>query len=211
MRQVLENEYLKVSVEDHGAELVSVYDKENEREELWQAEPPYWNRHAPILFPNVGKHHDNTYRLNGKEFRTSQHGFARDREFVCISKTASVLTHKLVSDEETRSYFPFDFELYITHRLEERQLSVEWKVVNTSGEIMYFTIGGHPGFRVPIWEGSRQTDYYLLFQKGPALKYKLVYGDSGTADAAREYTLNLEEADGYYRCPITEHMFDRDA
>ena len=79
MRQVLENEYLKVSVEDHGAELVSVYDKENEREELWQAEPPYWNRHAPILFPNVGKHHDNTYRLNGKEFRTSQHGFARDR------------------------------------------------------------------------------------------------------------------------------------
>ena len=41
MRQVLENEYLKVSVEDHGAELVSVYDKENEREELWQAEPPY--------------------------------------------------------------------------------------------------------------------------------------------------------------------------
>ena len=66
-------------------------------------------------------------------------------------------------------------------------------------------------FSVPIWEGSRQTDYYLLFQKGPALKYKLVYGDSGTADAAREYTLNLEEADGYYRCPITEHMFDRDA
>ena len=78
MRQVLENEYLKVSVEDHGAELVSVYDKENEREELWQANPPYWNRHAPVLFPNVGKHHNDTYRLGGKEYHTSQHGFARD-------------------------------------------------------------------------------------------------------------------------------------
>lgn len=165
MRQVLENEYLKVSVEDHGAELVSVYDKENEREELWQAEPPYWNRHAPILFPNVGKHHDNTYRLNGKEFRTSQHGFARDREFVCISKTASVLTHKLVSDEETRSYFPFDFELYITHRLEERQLSVEWKVVNTSGEIMYFTIGGHPGFRVPYGRAADRRIIIFCFKR----------------------------------------------
>ena len=31
MRQILENEFLRVSIEDHGAELVSVYDKENER------------------------------------------------------------------------------------------------------------------------------------------------------------------------------------
>ena len=211
MRQVLENEYLKVSVEDHGAELVSVYDKENEREELWQAKPPYWNRHAPVLFPNVGKHHNDTYRLDGKEYHTSQHGFARDRIFDCISKTESVLIHRLVSDKDTKSYFPFDFELYITHRLEARQLTVEWNVVNKSGETMYFTIGGHPGFNVPILQDSKQTDYYLLFKKGPALSYKLVYGDSGTAEAKKVYALDLEEADGYYRCRITEHMFDRDA
>ena len=61
---------------------------------------------------------------------------------------------------------------------------MEWNVVNNSGDTMYFTIGGHPGFNVPILQGSKQTDYYLLFKEGPALKYKLVYGDSGTADAA---------------------------
>ena len=69
---------------------------------------------------------------------------------------------------------------------------------------MYFTIGGHPGFNVPILQDSKQTDYYLLFKKGPALSYKLVYGDSGTAEAKKVYALDLEEADGYYRCRITE-------
>ena len=122
-----------------------------------------------------------------------------------------MLIHRLVSDKDTKSYFPFDFELYITHRLEARQLTVEWNVVNKSGETMYFTIGGHPGFNVPILQDSKQTDYYLLFKKGPALSYKLVYGDSGTAESKKEYALDLEEADGYYRCRITEHMFDRDA
>ena len=76
---------------------------------------------------------------------------------------------------------------------------------------MYFTIGGHPGFRVPYGRAADRRIIIFCFKRDRHFKYKLVYGDSGTADAAREYTLNLEEADGYYRCPITEHMFDRDA
>ena len=52
---ILENEYLKVMVADAGAELSSVYDKETDTERLWDADPAVWNRHAPILFPFVGR------------------------------------------------------------------------------------------------------------------------------------------------------------
>lgn len=211
MKRKLENEFLQVLIDDMGAELVSVYDKENGREELWQAEPPFWNRHAPVLFPNVGKHHNNVCRLNGKEFHTNQHGFARDMEFVCTEETETALTHKLCSDSKTMEYLPYSFEFFITHRLDGRKLQVEWQVSNKGGETMYFTIGGHPGFRVPILPETRQTDYFLLFDKGPLLSYKLVHGDSGTADASREYELKLEPYGDYYRCPVTEHMFDMDA
>lgn len=56
MKRVLENDFLKVTIDDHGAELVSIYDKEKEHEVIWQGDPAFWGRHAPVLFPNVGKH-----------------------------------------------------------------------------------------------------------------------------------------------------------
>ena len=46
---------LKIQVSDDGAELCSVYDKVRGREALWTADPKYWARHAPVLFPFVGK------------------------------------------------------------------------------------------------------------------------------------------------------------
>lgn len=211
MKRKLENEFLCVTVEDMGAELVSIYDREKDREVLWQAQPPFWNRHAPVLFPNVGKHHQSECRINGKTYHTTQHGFARDREFLCTEETKTAVSHTLGADEKTKEYLPFDFQLRITHRLEGRKLHVEWQVVNKGEDKMYFTIGGHPGFQVPILPDTRQTDYFLLFDKGPVLSYKLVYGDSGTADASTEYELKLEKSGDYYRCPVTEHMFDKDA
>ena len=51
----LENECLRVTVADDGAELVSVWDKASGSERVWNADPAVWNRHAPILFPFVGK------------------------------------------------------------------------------------------------------------------------------------------------------------
>ena len=51
----IENEKLSVTIAAHGAELSSIYDKENDRELVWQADPTFWNRHAPVLFPKVGK------------------------------------------------------------------------------------------------------------------------------------------------------------
>ena len=78
---VLENESLRITVADQGAELISVFDKEENRERLWTADPAIWNRHAPILFPFVGKVTDGKYRVNGAEYSMkTQHGFARDMD-----------------------------------------------------------------------------------------------------------------------------------
>lgn len=104
MKRVLENDFLKVTIDDHGAELVSIYDKEKDREVIWQGDPRFWGRHAPVLFPNVGKHYGNHYRIGDKEYASKQHGFARDTDFTCIDSTLDSVTHQIRSTEETKEY-----------------------------------------------------------------------------------------------------------
>ena len=117
MIHTIENDYLRVSVDDHGAELCSIFDKIHNREVIWQADPAYWKRHAPVLFPNVGRHFEDHYRINGVEYPSSQHGFARDSEFTCVDMTADSITHRLKSSDATRENYPYDFELKIKHVL----------------------------------------------------------------------------------------------
>ena len=122
-----------------------------------------------------------------------QHGFTRDAVFTCIDSGKDFLTFQLCDTEETRNYFPFAFQLLVIYTLKERELEVCWKVENRNQETMYFTIGGHPGFNVPILENTKQTDYKLLFQRKEALEYLLVYGNTGTADSSTKYQLPLED------------------
>ena len=70
---------MQISVSHKGAELQSLI--ANGREYLWQGDPTFWGRRAPILFPIVGKVADDKLRINGQEYTMKQHGFARDAEF----------------------------------------------------------------------------------------------------------------------------------
>ncbi len=209
--RVMENEFLKVIIQDKGAEVLSIFHKNMKKEILWYGDEKYWDRRSPILFPNVGRHHDNYYLYNGKRYETIQHGFARDMIFTCTEQKEDLLKYEISDTEDTRLYFPFSFVLTITYKLEESRLSVQWSVENINDKTMYFTIGGHPGFNVPILENTKQTDYKLLFKNKEPLRYKLVYGMTGTADGTKTYPLELEDYGEYKGCAITEHMFDRDA
>lgn len=80
----MENEKLRVQISDHGAELCSIYDKEADREAVWIGDPAFWNRHAPVLFPFVGKVNGGFYTHKGIKYPMGQHGFARDKEFACM-------------------------------------------------------------------------------------------------------------------------------
>ena len=55
MQYSIENDILRLTVDSHGAEPVSVIHKPTGAELLWQADPAVWKRHAPILFPYTGK------------------------------------------------------------------------------------------------------------------------------------------------------------
>ena len=170
---ILENEVLRLEIADKGAELSRVRDKELGCERLWSADPAVWNRHAPILFPFVGKVVDGQYRLKGKSYEMkTQHGFARDLDFACEEESESSLTQVLCSTEATKAIYPFDFRLRVRHRLDmenPRLLHIEWDVTNTGEDTMYYAIGGHPGFLPP--EGVNKEDCFLAFPGKARLRY----------------------------------------
>ena len=84
----LENACLCVEIAEKGAELTRIFNKKTGAEILWNGNPEFWNRHSPILFPNVGKTHGNTVLIKGTQYPTSQHGFARDSQFRCVKSAA---------------------------------------------------------------------------------------------------------------------------
>ena len=160
--QILENEYLRVTVADAGAELVSVYDKVRRAERIWTGDPAVWNRHAPILFPFVGKVTGGRYRIGDQEYAMeTQHGFARDMAFSRVEATDESIAHCLTDSAWTRERYPYAFRLVIRHRLDGSRLRVEWTIENPGDRRMYFSIGGHPGFLLP--EGARKEDCWILF------------------------------------------------
>ncbi|WP_283678183.1 aldose 1-epimerase family protein [Lentilactobacillus sp. Marseille-Q4993] len=157
--QTLKNEYLTVTINEHGAELTSVIG--DGIEYMWQADPEYWKRHAPILFPIVGRLKDNQFEYQGKIYSMSQHGFARDRDFTVTDKSNTSVEFQLVSDDQTREVYPFDFELNVKFDLSDHQLSERITLINkTDGEIL-FQIGAHPGFNVPLTDEGSFNDYFV--------------------------------------------------
>lgn len=202
----LENDRLCVEIAEQGAEVTRIYDKKSDTELLWEADPKYWKRHSPILFPNVGKTYRNTVRINGIQYPTSQHGFARDNKFKCVREMTDTVSFLFSSNEETKEVYPFDFDLIITYKLEGRTLLVKWEVVNTGAEDMFFTIGGHPAFRFAGADEGK-SDYILKFPGKESLDYILVNIAEGAADTSKVYQLQLENE----CCPMSEEMFANDA
>lgn len=203
--RILENDLLRAEINDSGAELVRIYDKKNNREVLWDGNPEWWSRHAPILFPFVGSCYQNQYHYKGNTYAMTGHGFARDKETKCELEEKNQVVHSLTDDEETRKNYPFSFCLKVTHTLNERTISVSWDVMNTGEEEMYFSIGGHPAFMLP--NGAEQKDCGLLFANKAPLTYLLIDETSRGADTAHPYILETEQ--GYVT--IGAHRFDKDA
>ena len=199
--RIIENEHLRVTVADKGAELVSVWDRDRAVERIWSGDASVWNRHAPILFPFVGKVVDGRYRVGDREYAMpTQHGFARDAAFACVAADAASVTHCLEASPWTRDHYPYDFRLTVTHRLEERRLWVTWTVENRGGETMFFSIGGHPGFMPP--EGVRKEDCAILFPGKDALRY-ISASPAGYA-VAEEKRLALHEGRAPYQADIPD-------
>lgn len=176
----IETQTLCATITTHGAELVSLKSKETGLEYIWQGNPEFWARHAPVLFPIVGSLKNNEYRYQGKTYQMSQHGFARDKEFQLIEKTETTARFLLESSADTKEIYPFDFKLIITYDLGGDGILTSYQVTNPADEVMYFSIGGHPAFNVPLEEGLTFEDYYL--QTSPMKSRILVPISDGKID-----------------------------
>ena len=115
------------------------------------------------------------------------------------------LRYRLMSDEETRKYYPFDFVLWITYELREKEVLVSWEVENRSGEVMSFTIGGHPGFRFEK-EGEQKEDYELYFPENTEFTATAVDLVNGTGKPDQKYRVKLTD----HTLVLSDQLFDVD-
>lgn len=146
----IENDYIRVGVKEHGAELTSIVSKKTGYEYLWQGDESIWYGQAPILFPIVGRLIDDQYTLNGNVYSMPKHGFARKSDFTLLSKDSDTMTFILSESTATKNIFPYDFDLIVTYTVEENTLRVSHDVVNKNEETMYFSLGAHPAFNCAI-------------------------------------------------------------
>lgn len=163
--QTLKSKNLTIKINSQGAELTSIFNHENGREYLWNANPDFWGKSSPVLFPVVGSLKENVYYFEGQRYTLSRHGFARDRTFIVEKSEENRVTFLLNYDEETLKVYPFKFEFRLIYTLENCTLKVTYSVKNIGETQMYFSVGGHPAFAVPLTENTEYNDYYLEFNK----------------------------------------------
>lgn len=168
--QTLKNKFLTIQINQIGAELTSIFNNENQTEYMWNANPKFWGKSSPILFPIVGSLKENIYCFEDKEYSLSRHGFAREREFIVEKSEEASHTFLLAHDQNTLKVYPFEFEFRLIYTLENNTLKVTYSVKNIGENNMYFSVGGHPAFAVPLAEYTDYTDYYLEFNKTETFK-----------------------------------------
>ena len=199
----LSNSELTIQVSPHGAELCSIV--RNGHEYLWQADPAYWKRYSPVLFPIVGSVWEGRYRVGGQTYEMSQHGFARDMDFELLSQSATELRYRLADTEETRRKYPYPFVLEIGYRLHGACVDVLWQVANPASAEMYFQIGAHPAFNVPGYDEADPRRGFFGFAPSEGLEYVRI-AERGCVAPDVHYPMPL--ADGLLQRPCLRLRFD---
>ena len=173
----ISNGFITATINPAGAELTNLVRSDIELNYLWNGDPKWWPKHSPVLFPIVGSLKNNSYTYNGKEYHLPRHGFAREKVFDVTFQSDASISFVLKEDESTLSIFPFRFLLLINYTLENNKLTVTYTVTNPGEKEIYFCIGAHPAFAVPLIKGSSYEDYFLEFSLPETLsRYGLTNG-----------------------------------
>ena len=201
----LRNDILEVDISAQGAELQSIYNKKTNLEYLWNADPQYWPKHSPVLFPVVGELKNGSYTYNGNAYQLGRHGFARDMQFTITDHTELSVTFTITDTPETLTVYPFPFSFSVQYTIDESRLYVVYTVQNTGDETMYFSVGGHPAFKLPLTDNTDFEDYYLAFsQFENAKRYPL--SSNGLIETTPAEFFHTAE-----RLPLKRSLFYEDA
>lgn len=159
----ISNHQIRIQVAERGAELCELFHIGKQLNYLWRGDPAFWGKTSPVLFPIVGSLQNNTYRFQNKSYSLPRHGFARELPFQLIKKAENILHFQLAHTEATLAVYPFPFKLSILYQIENTRLTVRYQVDNPANSPMYFSIGAHPAFALPLEPQLGFTDYFLEF------------------------------------------------
>lgn len=185
MRYTINNDFLALTVDTHGAEPVAL--RPAARDDLpllWDAKP-LWPRTSPFCFPYVSRLEHGYFEHKGVQYQGGQHGFARDSEHTLVSQTEKSLTFVL-EQTEPDDRWPWPFRLTTEHKLVFNRLVTTCTVENIGTEAMPIQMGFHTAVRVPFIPGSTYSDYRIRFEK-------------------------REAPDGTRFLPLTDTLFDNDS
>lgn len=204
MLHTINDNNISASISTLGAELQSLKNKVTREEYIWQGDENSWQGSAPILFPIVGRLKNGEYRFDNQTYQLNKHGFARTSEFNVIQSAESEISLMLTSDAQTKLSYPFDFEFVVTFKLDSSGLNVHYQVRNTGIGNLYFTLGSHPAFSLPLNECALE-DYFIEFSSNETLDCFYLENNLLSDTPVNAYLNNQKII------PINKHLFDNDA
>lgn len=202
--QYLENDVLRVGINEFGAELTSIVKKSDGTEYVWQGDPAFWKRHAPVLFPIVGRLKDKEYTVGGTAYSITQHGFGRDLAFTAHPVSDTCVEFVLSANDYTKQMYPYDFTLTIRYTLDGATLRKEHITRNRSADTLYYEVGGHDGYNI-LFEDEALGDWYVEFEGADALS--VIDVDETVMLSQSHHTVPLEDG----RLYLTRETFAHDA
>ncbi|MBR1828365.1 MAG: aldose 1-epimerase family protein, partial [Atopobiaceae bacterium] len=197
---------IEATIDSAGAQLMSL--KLDGKEYLWQRDEKYWPRCAPVLFPIVGNLRNDRADSEQGEVRFGRHGLARNYEHEVVEAVEDCVAYELVSNDDTRAKFPFDFKLNMTYRIVGDALEQEFAVTNTGDVTLPFAVGGHPAFNVPApgCEDEDFSDYKLVFADKWTYASPTISTETGLLDYGNRFTL----VDNEDELALNHRLFDVD-
>ncbi|MBJ7879976.1 aldose 1-epimerase family protein [Gelidibacter salicanalis] len=204
---ILKNALLELAIHPSGAELQKISAVQKHLEFMWDGNPEIWAGHAPNLFPIVGALKEDTFTFEYKNYTLPKHGFVRrNPNFTVENQSDQHLALKLTSSEATLKNYPFHFEYLVSYKLVDNQITVTYTVKNTGQKIMYFSVGGHPAFKCPLYPNEVYSDYSLEFEKAEHSLTHLINMSNGLLNLQTEPVFKSPKS-----IALHEHIFDQDA
>ncbi|WP_276482232.1 aldose 1-epimerase family protein [Paraflavitalea pollutisoli] len=201
----IESPGIKAVINPKGAELTNLVLKSTNQEYMWSGDPAFWGKYSPVLFPIVGSLKNNEYQYNGQSYTLPRHGFARDQQFAVEQQSTDAITFLLKSHEESLKVFPFAFEFRIRYTAVDATLAVTYEVVNPAKEYLYFSVGAHPAFRVPLTNDTEYDDYELTFEREETAPRWPISPDGLIETNSQPLLQNTQ------KLPLTKALFQKDA
>jgi len=173
----IENEYLKVNISSRGAEIQQIISKETGKQYVWNGDEKIWKNRAPLMFPISVRYKNNEYTYKGEYYTMPMMGLLMRSKVEIDKVDNSSLSYIFKSTNETKKYYPFDFCLTIKYKLKKNELIHEFVIENTGENLMYYDLGGHPGFALSLENNKTRDNYQFTFSESVTKpRYPIVNG-----------------------------------